>query len=100
MAMVLRWGFAIVLPYVSFEGGIHIEFFTLIYIENVSPIGAILITLCFTPFFGWLQGYIVVRSGLPSFIVTLGGLFFLRGRPRCRFALSTIAPTRRRARQR
>ena len=79
MAMVLRWGFAIVLPYVSFEGGVHIEFLTLIYIENVSPIGAILITLCFTLFFGWLQGYIVVRSGLPSFIVTLGGLFFLRG---------------------
>jgi simple sugar transport system permease protein len=26
-----------------------------------------------------LQGYIVVKSGLPSFIVTLGGLFFLRG---------------------
>ena len=79
MAMVLRWGFAIVIPYISFEGGVHVEFFTLIYIENVSPIGAIMITLCFTLFFGWLQGYIVVRSGLPSFIVTLGGLFFLRG---------------------
>ena len=51
MAMVLRWGFAIVLPYVSFEGGIHIEFFTLIYIENVSPIGAILITLVLHPVF-------------------------------------------------
>ena len=50
-----------------------------IYIENVSPLGAIMITMCFTLFFGWLQGYIVVRSGLPSFIVTLGGLFFLRG---------------------
>ena len=79
MAMVLRWGFANVIPYISFEGGDHIEFFTLIYIENVSPIGAILITMCFTLYFGWLQGYIVVRSGLPSFIVTLGGLFFLRG---------------------
>ncbi len=79
MAMVLRWGFAIIIPYISFEGGVHIEFFTLIYIENVSPIGAIMITMCFTLFFGWLQGYIVVRSGLPSFIVTLGGLFFLRG---------------------
>ena len=58
----------------------HIEFFTLIHISrHISPIGAIMITLCFTLFFGWLQGYIVVRSGLPSFIVTLGGLFFLRG---------------------
>lgn len=79
MAMILRWGFAVTIPYLSFEGGVHIEFFTLFHIENVSPALAILITLCFTLFFGWIQGYIVVRSGLPSFIVTLGGLFFLRG---------------------
>ena len=79
MAMILRWGFAVVIPYLSFDGGVHIEFFTVFYLSDVSPIGAILITLCFTLFFGWLQGYIVVRSGLPSFIVTLGGLFFLRG---------------------
>jgi simple sugar transport system permease protein len=79
MAMILRWGFTIMVPYVSFEGGVHIEFFTLIRLENVTPIMAIFITLCFTLSFGWLQGYIVVKSGLPSFIVTLGGLFFLRG---------------------
>ena len=79
MAMTLRWGFSIVIPYISFEGGVHIEFLTLLNIENVSPLGAILITLCFTLFFGWIQGFIVVKSGLPSFIVTLGGLFFLRG---------------------
>ena len=79
MAMILRWGFSIVIPYLSFEGGLHIEFFTLIHIPDVTPLGAIGITLCFTLFFGWLQGFIVVKSGLPSFIVTLGGLFFLRG---------------------
>ena len=79
MAMILRWGFSVVIPYLSFEGGVHIEFFTLIHLSDVSPLGAIAITMCFTLFFGWLQGYIVVRSGLPSFIVTLGGLFFLRG---------------------
>ena len=79
MAMILRWGFAIVIPYLSFDGGMHIEFFTLIHITDVSPLTAIGITMCFTLFFGWLQGYIVVKSGLPSFIVTLGGLFFLRG---------------------
>ena len=79
MAMILRWGFSIIVPYLSFEGGLHIEFFTLIHIPDVSPLGAIGITLCFTLFFGWLQGFIVVKSGLPSFIVTLGGLFFLRG---------------------
>lgn len=28
---------------------------------------------------GALNGYVVVRTGLPSFIVTLGGLFMLRG---------------------
>lgn len=79
MAMILRWGFTIIIPYISFEGGVHIDFFTLVHIPDVSPIGAIAITMCFTLAFGWLQGYIVVRSGLPSFIVTLGGLFFLRG---------------------
>ncbi len=79
MAMILRWGFAVVIPYVSFEGGIHIETFTLFKITDVSPLLAVSITLCFTLFFGWLQGFIIVRSGLASFIVTLGGLFFLRG---------------------
>ena len=79
MAMILRWGFAIVVPYLSFDGGMHIEYFTLIKITDVSPLTAIAITMCFTLFFGWLQGFIVVKSGLPSFIVTLGGLFFLRG---------------------
>ncbi len=79
MAMILRWGFSVIVPYLSFEGGVHVEFYTLLHIPDVSPLGALLITLCFTLFFGWLQGYIVVRSGLPSFIVTLGGLFFLRG---------------------
>ena len=79
MAMTLRWGFSIVLPYISFDGGAHLEFYTLLHIPDVSPILAIFITLCFTITFGWIQGFIIVRSGLPSFIVTLGGLFFLRG---------------------
>jgi simple sugar transport system permease protein len=79
MAMILRWGFSIIIPYISFDGGFHIEFLTLIHISDISPMGAIFITLIFTLFFGWVQGMIVVKSGLPSFIVTLGGLFFLRG---------------------
>ena len=79
MAIILRWGFSIVIPYVSFDGGIHIETITLLRIENVSPIGAFLITLCFTLAFGWFQGWVIVKSGISSFIVTLGGLFFLRG---------------------
>jgi len=79
MAIILRWGFAIVIPYFSFEGGFHIETITLLRIENVSPIGAFLITLFFTMLFGWFQGWLIVKSGISSFIVTLGGLFFLRG---------------------
>ena len=79
MAIILRWGFAIVIPYFSFEGGFHIETITLLRIENISPIGAFLITLFFTLLFGWFQGWLIVKSGISSFIVTLGGLFFLRG---------------------
>ena len=76
MAIILRWGFSIVIPYVSFDGGVHVETITLLRIENVSPIGAFLITLCFTLAFGWFQGWLIVKSGIASFIVTLGGLFF------------------------
>ena len=79
MAMILRWGFTIVIPYFSFSDGFSIEFFTLLHIPDVTPLGALLITLCFTLFFGWIQGIIIVKTGLPSFIVTLGGLFTLRG---------------------
>ena len=45
----------------------------------LTPLLAILITLCMTLSFGWIQGWIIVKSGISSFIVTLGGLFFLRG---------------------
>src|SRR5210317_259741 len=79
MAMILKWGFAVVIPYISFEGGFHFEGFQLFEIRDVSPLLAILITLCMTLSFGWIQGWIVVKSGISSFIVTLGGLFFLRG---------------------
>ena len=54
MAMILRWGFSVVIPYLSFEGGVHIEFFTLVHLSDVPPLGAIAITMCFTLFFGWL----------------------------------------------
>ena len=79
MAMILKWGFAVVIPYISFVGGFHFEGFQLFEIRDVSPLLAILITLCMTLSFGWIQGWIVVKSGISSFIVTLGGLFFLRG---------------------
>ncbi len=64
MAMVLKYGFVI--------GGVAI-------IAPGSPVGAFIIALLFALAFGWVIGTIVVRSGLSSFIVTLGFLFFLRG---------------------
>ena len=79
MAMILKWGFAVVIPYISFDGGFHFEVLKLFEITDVSPLSALLITLCFTLSFGWFQGWLIVKSGIASFIVTLGGLFFLRG---------------------
>ncbi len=38
-----------------------------------------LIALVFALFVGFLNGYMVVRTKLPSFIITLGGLFIIRG---------------------
>ena len=44
------------------------------------PLGlAIVLTLVFAGLFGVLNGQIVLRTGLPSFIVTLAFLFILRG---------------------
>ncbi len=39
----------------------------------------ILLAFAFAALFGYLNGYLVVRTGLPSFIVTLASLFVLRG---------------------
>ena len=36
MAMTLRWGFSIVLPYISFDGGAHLEFYTLLHTRCYS----------------------------------------------------------------
>jgi simple sugar transport system permease protein len=40
---------------------------------------ALLGTFGLAALYGVAAGYLVVRTGLPSFMVTLGGLFFLRG---------------------
>ena len=76
MAMILKWGFAIVIPYISFEESFHFEGIKIFEITNVSPLTALLITLVMTLAFGWFQRYVIVKSGIASFIVTLGGLFF------------------------
>ena len=40
---------------------------------------SIIIVLCLALAYGFLQGFVVVKTKLPSLIVTLGGLFFLKG---------------------
>lgn len=40
---------------------------------------AIAVAIAFALVIGFLNGYLVLRTGLPSFIVTLGSLFILRG---------------------
>jgi simple sugar transport system permease protein len=40
---------------------------------------AVLFAFAIAILVGWINGYITVKSGLPSFIVTLAGLFVLRG---------------------
>jgi simple sugar transport system permease protein len=40
---------------------------------------AVFFAFCCCGFVGYLNGLLVVRTGLPSFIVTLGSLFMLRG---------------------
>jgi simple sugar transport system permease protein len=47
------------------------------YRWNIWP--AMLVALAFALTVGFLNGYIVLRTGLPSFIVTLGTLLILRG---------------------
>ena len=68
MAMMLKWG----LPF---------------GLGEATPFSAFFVTLAMTLFLGWLIGTIVVRSGLSSFIVTLGFLFFLRGTTEVTFRL-------------
>src|SRR6185503_6428733 len=60
MAMMLKWG----LPF---------------GLGTATPATAFFVTLAMTLALGWLIGFIVVRSRLSSFIVTLAFLFFLRG---------------------
>ena len=53
---------------------------TIMAVELGLPIPvAMLLSLFLALFVGFLNGYMVLRTGLPSFIVTLGSLFILRG---------------------
>ena len=46
---------------------------------NLTMPTAALLTLLMVIFIGYCNGMIVVKSGLPSFIITLGSLFMIRG---------------------
>ena len=53
---------------------------TLLTVEaNLSMPVASILTLIMVMFIGYCNGITVVKSGLPSFIITLGSLFMVRG---------------------
>ncbi len=52
---------------------------TLIERGHFHPAVATLIVLVLGGGFGWVQGGLIHRYGLPAFLVTLGGMFFARG---------------------
>ena len=80
MGVMLKWGFHVSLPWwVNTPEGLTFGWVQVLSIPTVDPWLAVCLTLCFTLFFGWLIGFIVVRTGLASFIVSLSFLFFLRG---------------------
>ena len=80
MGVMLKWGFHVNLPWwVNTPEGLTFGWVQVLSIATVDPWLAVCLTLCFTLFFGWLIGFIVVRTGLASFIVSLSFLFFLRG---------------------
>ena len=68
MAMMLKWG----LPF---------------GLGEATPFTAFIFTLVMTLAIGWFIGFVVVKSGLSSFIVTLAFLFFLRGTTEVAFRL-------------
>ena len=61
---------------VAFAG---LVFGTALTVGGLPPILAIIVTFIAAAAFGVLNGQIVLRTGLPSFIVTLAFLFILRG---------------------
>jgi simple sugar transport system permease protein len=50
-------------------------------IEPLHPVAAAVVSVTIVCFFGFLNGFILVRTGIPSFIVTLSTLLMLRAIP-------------------
>ncbi|MCC6896640.1 MAG: ABC transporter permease [Anaerolineae bacterium] len=51
------------------------------YVPAISPIPAAIIAMVFTCFLGYINGWILIRTGIPSFIVTLGTQLIFRAIP-------------------
>ncbi len=93
MAIILKWGFHISVPILTnTPDGMSLDWVRIFSITQVDPWLALGITLCFTLSFGWLIGYIVVKTGMASFIVSLSFLFFLRGLTEVCFRAFNKAP--------
>jgi len=63
---------ASVLPFCSY-------FFTLFLVNSINPLLALILVLPIGAVFGFINGFIVTKTGLPSFIITLSTLMFWRG---------------------
>lgn len=48
---------------------------------QLDPVSAAVLTLIFVGFLGFINGQILIKTGIPSFIVTLATLLMLRGIP-------------------
>ncbi len=49
------------------------------YNFNLNVWVGTIVAMIFSLFIGWLNGYLVVKTGIPSFLITLGTFFILQG---------------------
>lgn len=81
---------AVGLTFVILTGGIDLSVGSLVGCSSIMaasliqnghfhPLVALSLPLLFGLFVGWVQGILVAKFQLPSFLVTLAGLFFCRG---------------------
>jgi ribose/xylose/arabinose/galactoside ABC-type transport system permease subunit len=74
--LVVAWVIVTIWMIVQAMSGLLPEYF-----PPVSPVIAAILSLLFTGFLGFINGYLRIRTALPSFIVTLGMLSALRAVP-------------------
>jgi len=74
--LVIAWVILTVWAIIQASSGLLPEYF-----PPVPPVVAAILSLLFTGFLGFINGYLRIRTALPSFIVTLGMLSALRAVP-------------------